>query len=244
MSRKSGWFRGGLCGGAIGFLVGHTTIATQPPGSNSTVVTHALRVSRFGSESGSYRHLTDRGKELADGIAQDADDYNRLTVSQRATFEAVVHALEQEGIDGLIVSVTAVWGEEPQSTDGTRQFRVSVVLVEDVERILNDNGYDLNERGHVILPTGVVRKGDREVDSARQPGRRPPKLQVSWLEADPTIGEVDVDYRPFHLFFDLIGFGGHLQPNNSNVMARLPFGPSHYSLHLDRYGPGLVQWWD
>lgn len=49
MSRKSGWFRGGLCGGAIGFLAGHTTIAAQPPGSNSTVVTHALRVSRFGS---------------------------------------------------------------------------------------------------------------------------------------------------------------------------------------------------
>lgn len=198
------------------------------------------------SESSSYRYLSDRGKELADGIAQDADDYNRrLTVSQRATFEAVAHALEQEGIDGLIVSVTAVWGEDPRSTDGTRQFRVSVVLAEDVERILNENGYVLSKRGHVILPTGEVEKGDRDADSARQPGR-PPKLQISWLEADPTIGEVDIDYREFQLSFDVfrLGFGGHLEPNNSSVMARLPGGRSHYSLHLDRYGPGLVRWWN
>ena len=99
----------------------------------------------------------------------------------------------------------------------------------------------------MILPTGVVRKDFREVDGARQPGR-PPKLQISWLEADPTTGEVDVDYRPFDRSFkgvirEIIG-RGHFDPNNSNVMARLPFGPSHYSLHLERYGPGLVQWWD
>ena len=265
MSRKSGWFRGGLCGGAIGFLAGHTTIAihgTRGTGkraaqwgkvfrlivsviSGVAVATAVLLATSQSSQSGSYRYLSDRGKELADGIAQDADEYNRLTESQRATFEAIVHALEQEGIDGLIVSVTRIWGEKPRSTDGTRQFRVSVVLVEDVERILNDNGYSLEKRGHVILSTGVVRKGDREVDSARQPGR-PPKLQVSWLETDPTIGEVDIDYREFQLSFDVfrLGFGGHLEPNNSNVMARLPGGRSHYSLHLDRYGSGLVQWWD
>ena len=199
------------------------------------------------SQSGSYHYLSDRGRELAGGIAQDADAYNRLTVSQRATFEAVVHALEREGIDGLIVSVTAVWGEDPRSTDGTRQFRVSVVLVKDVERILNDNGYDLRDRGHVILPTGEQQKGDSDADSARQPGR-PPKLQISWLEADPTIGEVDIDYRELQFKFGslwrLIIGGGHLEPNNSNVMAQLPGGRSHYSLHLERYGPELVPWWD
>ena len=201
------------------------------------------------SQSGSYHHLSDRGRELADGIAQDADDYNRLTVSQRATFEAVVHALEREGIDGLIVSVTAVWGADG-SRDGTRQFRISVVLVKDVERILSGNGYDVKRRGHVILPTGEE-NGDSDADSARQPGR-PPKLQISWLEADPTIGEVDVDYRPFHRIIDSINFvfpfipvpGRHLDPDNSNVMARLPGGRSHYSLHLERYGPGLFPWWD
>lgn len=40
-------FRGGLSGIAISVLVGHTLIAAQPPGSSSTVVTHALTVSRF-----------------------------------------------------------------------------------------------------------------------------------------------------------------------------------------------------
>ena len=201
------------------------------------------------SQSGSYHHLSDRGRELAGGIVQDADDYNRLTVSQRATFEAVVHALEQEGIDGLIVSVTAVWGADG-SRDGTCQFRVSVVLVKDVEGILNDNGYNVERRGHVILPTGEQQKDNSDVDSARQPVR-PPKLQISWLEADPTIGEVDIDYRPFEILVDGINFvfpfiqipGGHFDPDNSNVMARR-FGSSHYSRHLARYGPGLFPWWD
>lgn len=40
-------FRGGLYGVVIGVLVGHVAIAAQPPGSSSTVVTHALTVSRF-----------------------------------------------------------------------------------------------------------------------------------------------------------------------------------------------------
>lgn len=216
--------------------------------SGVVVAAAVLLAAPQSSQSGSYHHLSDRGRELAGGIAQDADDYNRLTVPQRATFEAVVHALEQEGIDSLIVSVTAVWGEDPRSTDGTRQFRASVVLVEDVERILNGNGYDVIRRGHVILPVGEV---DNEADGARQPGR-PPKLQISWLEADPTIGEVDIDYRPFHFFFDGINFifpflpmrVVHLDPNNSNVMAQLSGGRSHYSLHLERYGPGLFPWWD
>ena len=45
--RTSGWFHGGLCGVAVSVLAAHTATATQRPGSDSTIVTHTLEVSRF-----------------------------------------------------------------------------------------------------------------------------------------------------------------------------------------------------
>lgn len=45
--RTLGRFHCGLCGVAIGVLVGLVAISAQPPGSSSTVVTHMLTVSRF-----------------------------------------------------------------------------------------------------------------------------------------------------------------------------------------------------
>lgn len=186
---------------------------------------------------GSHRHLSARGVELAGGGGL----YDSLTVTQRATFEAVIHALEAEGIDDLIEGVTRVWGAT-SGAEGVRQFRLSVTLVPDARARLEALDYGISYRGHVILPSGEVVKGDFDVDSARQRGRTP-KLQISWLEDTPTVGEVDIDYRPFG-FFDLIGFpGGHLDPDNSNVTAALGSGYPHYHLHAARYGPGLVRWW-
>ena len=181
---------------------------------------------------GSHQYLSARGAELAGGGGL----YNSLTVTQRATFEAIIHALESEGIDDLIEGVTRVWGATSDS-EGVRQFRLSVTLDPDTEDRLAARKYNLTRRGHVILPSGDVIRSDFDVDGARQPGRRP-TLHISWLEADPTIGEVDIDYRQFG-WRDVFGLlGGHLDPDNSNVTWGY-----HYDLHVERYGPGLVQWW-
>ena len=70
----------------------------------------------------------------------------------------------------------------------------------------------------------------------RQEVRRP-ALQISWLEDDFKIGEIDIDYRE--------DMNGHTEPGNSDVRDELPGsgGTSHYDLHTERYGEGLVQWW-
>lgn len=86
---------------------------------------------------------------------------------------------------------------------------------------------------------------DLDVDNARQPGPRPPKLQISWLEANHQIGEVEIDYRPFVWWLDILRIrGGHLDPNNSNVMASFR-GITHHQLHNNRYrrGRSLMRWW-
>ena len=172
-------------------------------------------------------------------------EYDRMSATQRATFEAIVHALESEQIDELIVRVFRVWGARSPNSNGTPadgklQFRVSVSLVPDVVRRLEQRGYSMSGRGHVLLASGVLRRSDFDVDSARQPGRRP-ALQISWLENNPRVGEVDIDYREFGFLSEFVG-GGHLHPDNSNVMASLD-GIAHHQLHIDRYGEGLVRWW-
>ena len=203
---------------------------------------------------GSYHYLSPGGIEFASGLfggqldAENVEvEYNRMSVEQRATFEAVVHALESEEIDELVVRVLRVWGTAPPNPDGTLaegtfQFRMSVELVPHIARSLRQRGYEIKRRGHVLLSSGTLVTGDGDVDSARQPGD-PPKLQISWLQDDPQTGEVEIDYRPFRWWLDIFRIpGGHMDPNNSNVMASLD-ETTHYQLHKIRYGRGLFRWW-
>ena len=200
----------------------------------------------------SYQYLSPRGIELASGLFGGSSDvgveYDRMSATQRSTFEAIVHALESEQIDELIVRVFRVWGVAPPNQNGTPadgrlQFRMSVSFVPDIVRRLEQRGYHMSRRGHVLLASGTLMRSDLDVDSARQPGRRP-TLQISWLEDNHQLGEVEIDYRAFG-FADFAGIpGGHLDPDNSNVMASLN-GIAHHQLHNDRYRRGrrLVRWW-
>ena len=173
-------------------------------------------------------------------MPQGALSYNSLTESQRATFEAIVHALYAQGIFAIVEEVTEIWGEDRTSDDGRDQFRVSVVLVEGaVEFLLAHRDYRKSVflgigLGHVKLPNGDV-VGDGGADSVRQVAERRPELQISWLEADYTIGEIDIDYREG---------SSHTEAANSDVRASVG-GELHLDLHRERYRrpPDIDAWW-
>ena len=62
-----------------------------------------------------------------------------------------------------------------------------------------------------------------------------PKLQISWIENDPRIGEIDIDYRARG--------PAHLEPVNSDVRGNLN-DVSHYCLYRVKYGDALIDWWN
>ena len=195
---------------------------------------------------GSYQYLSNDAKDLVNrflvenGMPHGASGYDSLTESQRATFEAIVHALYAQGIFAIVEEVTAIWGKDPTSDDGRDQFRVSVVLVDGaVEFLLAHREYRKAEflgigLGHVKLPDGDV-VGHGGADSVRQVAERRPELQISWLEADYTIGEIDIDYREGSSHWDVA---------NSDVRASVE-GELHLDLHRERYRrpPDIDAWW-
>ena len=188
-----------------------------------------------------YESLPEEGWVLL-GAAREIESYATLTESQRATYEAIVHALENTGLLEIVQAVTAVWGEAVDergllSRQGLDQFRVSVVLSRDAREKLWAHGTKLDYRGHVKLAEGD-RVGVDDADGARELGD-PPNLHVSWREDDPRIGEIDIDYRPLR---SSPVRGGHLEPENSDVRKSFD-GTRHYCLYLRKYDDGLVDWW-
>ena len=191
----------------------------------------------------SYQYLSDQARALVDRLAGDGQSdeggvYNALEESERTTFEAIMHALEAQGLLALVTGVTAIWGEIPQSTQGMDQFRLSVTLAAGAPEQLGNSGYAGSGNPHVKLPNGN-RVGWRDAATARQSGGSP-SMQVSWLKRNPTVGEIDIDYIPFGAL-DFFGFG-HSSPQNSDVRAD-PLGePPNYNVHVRRYGH-LERWW-
>lgn len=194
----------------------------------------------------SYQYLSRPAKALIDGLngagdndgqLDDAAGYNALEEPDRATFEAIMHALGAQGLLDIVTSVTAIWGEVPPFTQGLDQFRISVRLVDGAPARLDDNGYRRSGNPHVKLPDGR-RVGWRDAATARQSGGHP-SMQISWLKEDPTVGEIDIDYVPFgwRAFF---GFG-HASPGNSDVRDDLWGTRPNYDEHIRRYG--LERWW-
>ena len=191
----------------------------------------------------SYEHLSERGKSLANQLtSDDGAVYGGLTEAQRATFEAIMHALEAADLQDIVETVTAVWGEARQEgeptqdhPDGRKQFRISVILKHDaVVKLLVFHKFEFFEDGgHVMLETGGRPRLD--ADSVREP-EPPPSIQVSWLKDDVTVGDIDIDYRPQDNL-------DHLDHANSDVRA-CDDGVPHYYRHVVKYGKGLHKWWD
>ena len=202
------------------------------------------------SDSSSYQYLSEPAKEFVDqlvgdddGQLDDAAAYDSLEQSKRTTFEAIMHALDGQGLLDIVTRVTAIWGEEPNSNEGRDQFRISVALVEGVKDRLASVGYVINGRGHVKKANGDL-KDEEYSDTARQPGGFP-SLQVSWLVSKPTVGEVDIDYVPYGLMsfitFEFLTRRGHFSPENSDVRAEVG-NTRNYDTHVRGYGY-LEEWW-
>ena len=193
----------------------------------------------------SYRYLSDRGQTLfdhmanANGLPDDEQEYNALEESKRTTFETIVHALESVGIDELVQSVERIWGAG-DSTDGHDMYRLSVRFTEGADTVLRSRpDFDFERFGHVKLPSGDV-IGENliskfaDVDAVRQVrtrGQDEASLHLSWKQNNPTVGEIDIDYRRLS---DPI----HYTAVNSDVRYN-----AHYRLHATTYGAGLVNWW-
>ncbi len=167
------------------------------------------------------------------GAAREFKAYATLTEAQRATYEAIVHALDHLELLDTIDAVTAIWGEGRASA-GADQFRLSVVLSLDAPSVLKRKGFKFEDGRHVKFSSG--RREGSGTASAREPGTIP-KLQVSWLEGDPRMGEIDIDYHS-HRVDDVWGIFSHLDSSNSDVRG-------HYCSHRKKYHQGgLIDWWN
>lgn len=167
------------------------------------------------------------------GAAREFKAYATLTEAQRATYEAIMHALDHHELLDTIDAVTAIWGEG-RASSGADQFRLSVILSRDAPSVLKSKGFKFEDGRHVKLSSG--RGVGSGTVSAREPGNVP-KLQVSWLESDPRIGEIDIDYRPPDAR-DVVGLIHHLYPSNSDVRG-------YYCPHRTKYNQGgLIDWWN
>ena len=197
-----------------------------------------------------YDLLSPRGQELFQG---DAVAYHRLDESKRTTFHAIVHALEAVDLDHLIVSVDRIWGAIPSSTEGRHQYRLSVTLAKGGGRELRSHDdFDFDSVGHVKRANGQLVGGigwgnlfvggflqaALATDSVRQKRSdlSPASLQISWLEDEQTVGDIDIDYVRKR---DIVN---HNSPRNSDVTFQFPGGEAHYLLHSRTFS-GLPEWW-
>ena len=214
------------------------------------VITFLSVASSAQSQRESYQHLSARGRDLVAPLVDSgypAQDYDSWRQSERTTFEAIVHALEDLEISHLVERMDVPWGVS-RSTDGRDQYRLSVTLkpgaVEEIRG--NENFTVLPVGGHVKLPNGhVVGRlvapwsfitAAVQTATARQKrprGSRRASVQISWLRSDERTADIDIDYLA-------IEATNHNKPFNSDVR----FG-SHHEIHNRTFGqpPPLTDWW-
>ena len=140
----------------------------------------------------------------------------KLSPDRQALFDAIVRAafvqLEDSAgkttgtrVIDFVEAVHGIWGVRAGEKEGRRMFRVSVRLSPQTRASLDgSSNISKNFSGHVLLPVAVggdddpafsafeIRTGS-EVVTFRQHGPRP-NLQISLLEKDERVGEIDLDF--------------------------------------------------
>jgi hypothetical protein len=200
---------------------------------------------RPASRSLAYSRLKDKPRELFDRWAADqkqtppllpAEMYERLTVSQRTTYEAATHALTRSRLTDesgrrtgtaidLIDSLESILGED-KGKRGDVQFRLYVRLAPDARQRLAGAREFTRDKDNTVFHKGYP-------VSFRQGGRYP-SIQFS-MTPDGARADIDVDYNSSRLPQAL--FNGHLKASNSDVRAGV-----NYLRHIFKW-TGLLNWW-
>lgn len=171
--------------------------------------------------------------------------YNQLSESQRTTFIAATHALENSTVTTTVkdakgkavrdengnkvkVSVTAISlvtavkqisGEIEGESEGRKQFRLLVDLKEGaVDQLKNSKEFSGGSSGHVYKD-GIVTGAK---DFRQKAG--PPSLQISYLK-DKRTGDIDIDYE------SRLSIIAHNRPPNSDIRSG-----DHFKEHNQQYG--------
>ena len=133
-----------------------------------------------------YENLPERAKWLL-GTAGTEEQYRSLPEAERATYEAVVHALDHYSLLESVDAVTQIWGEAEWSLtprpSGTNQFRLSVIFSRDATRRSGRRGSDSRGRTRKALqrpperePTHLEHERTREpANAADELGARRPE---------------------------------------------------------------------
>ena len=133
-----------------------------------------------------------------------------------------------------IEELRGIWGSRPGNTEGRHQFRLSVYFKPGVRAALTSSKvFDDTGGAHVLLPGGDddpkfkgFTLGDNP-ETWRQVTDSPPRLQVSILESDERVGDIDVDFDTWLC---------HLQPSNSDVGSMTKASHAHLT-HLNTAFP-------
>jgi hypothetical protein len=198
----------------------------------------------FGGEyaalsSGQQRLIDDLFRRFSEALRREVSPevgYNRARLSERTTFEAVTHALEDsplsdaEGVAlgtalDLIGSIEAIHGKV-KGARGDQQFRIYCRLANRALALLERSREFDRKRDNTVFHKGYPL-------NFRQEGGYP-SIQFS-VTRDGRRADIDVDYRSSK--FPNALFNGHLTAANSDVRA----GNNH-DRH-DRRWEGLAQWW-
>jgi len=196
---------------------------------------------------GTYANLKPEQRRLVDDWFQQYNDvtkqnlkpteeYDKLSLSTRTTFEAVTHALlrskltDQSGRSlgtalDLVSYVETVHGKIPR-TRGDLQFRIYAALKPTAVETMEASREFKRGRDNTVFHKGYP------VNYRQQGGV--PSIQIS-SSPDGKRADIDVDYRSSK--FPAAIVNGHLTASNSDVRA----GNNH-KRHVNRW-TGFGNWW-
>lgn len=176
--------------------------------------------------------------------------------TRRAIFHAGVRAMFTEILDrdqrptgelliDFVDTFTGIWGVRTGSRIGEHQFRLSVKWRSKSGRTIHDalsESFNFPRayfsRPHVLKPGGdddptfVDFRVDNDAITRIQVIWGHPKIQVSYLKDDPTVGEVDLD---FHYWYAPC----HYTPSNSDPASVGRNSHSHRNSFNARFEPIL-----